>query len=296
MTLNIGKLPEGLIREMMTDVRSNLANLLQFEQFCDVRSVDVRQGALYLPITPLEIATDGHRTSETAPGAPTPRANTEISMFSYKCQDYKWMVPLEEGAEKELSAFDISTKFLEQASSQTLWDFNKKIASTLNTLTLGSTGSGAWDTNGGKPLTDIQPAIKNLRGLPNLCAVMGFDVAQALSLNPQITGSGAGSGTEVKSFSAVIDMLTSQGITEVYIDGSTAQTADARKARAYKGAYDGVFAVFAKGNLFSARFQDLRVDVVEDKDRDERGFKAKHSHSIGRAYQAHGYYWTGILT
>lgn len=295
MGLNTGKLPQGLIDEMMQDVKSDLANLTQFEQFCFVRDVDKRSGSLTIPVTPLEIAEDGHRTVKTAPNGETPRLNSEVSEFAYKSQDYKVGVDLEEGAEKELNFIDIQTQCFKRASSTILYSYNKDIAATLDTLTLGSLTAGAWNLSTSKPVLDWQPAIKNLKGVDELVCIMGFDVAQALSTNPMISGETAGGGTSVRSMQFVIDMIKSQGISEVYIDGSTAQSADGRQARSYKGAYDGKFAIVAKGNLFAARFIPLRVEAVEDKNRDSILYKAKHSHSIGRGFSAHGYYWTGIL-
>jgi hypothetical protein len=299
---NLGSLQQGLLDEIMADVKSELSALRTFEQFCDVRPVDKRKSSIYLWNTPLEIASDGNRTSKVAPGANTPEGNSALDTREYKCDDFKYQQALEEGAEKEIqSVDDVRNKLALNASQKVLLDFNKEIKNILDgTDTTQSftekAVSNPWDGASGTPIDDIDDVLKALRGVGQVDCVMGYDVMQALSRNDQITGAGAGSGNEFVLFNQVVQYLMSRGVARIFVDGSTVQNGEINYARSYAGVYDGVFSLFQRGNLMVPDFQQLRADVYEDRNKDVTYFKAKHSKDVIRGYEAHGYYFSSILT
>ena len=301
---NIGTLSPQLLDEMLQDHMVELGALMSFEQWADVSDVTTRAGKIKKWGTPLGVPSNRHRTSKVAPGAPTPKGNTSLDDIDFACEDYKFGEDLDRGAEKELQTLDdVSNKLVLSSTKQVLRDFNADIADML--LGNGTSGndqdltekavSNAWDTASGTPIDDIDDIVKALRGAM-LEVFMGFDVAQALSKNSQITGDAAGSGNEYIRFQALVSELISRGISRVIIDGSVQQNTEPDYARSYAGIYDGVFTLGVRGNIRVPRFIPLEQSMYEDKDRDVKCYKAMMAACVRRNYAEHTYYFSGILT
>jgi hypothetical protein len=305
MGVDIGSLTPQVFEEFLEDHATELAPLLSFEQWADVRNVTSRKGKIPRWLTPMDLPSDQHRTSKVAPGASTPRRNADFGYIDYECFDFKDGLDIEESLEAELETYtDVSNKLTRNTVLKVLADFVRgEIADML--LGNGTSGeerdlteksvSNAWDTANGTPLDDIDDVVKDLRG-GDLQAIVGYDVALTLSKDPDITGSAAGSGREFVDFSGVRSFLQARGISQVIIDGTIEQTTEPHFTRSYGGVYDGVFYVGTRGNIVIPRLKALEQMVWTDMDRDVEVYKAKHSHGAVRSYAEHGYYFSGILS
>lgn len=302
MAVDYGNLSPELLDEFLQDHTTELAPLLSFQQWGDERPVTAREGKVYRYISPLELPTDGHRSSGVAPGSATPRRNVTFGTIDYNCElDYKIRRDIDENLRDQIETYDdISNKLIKASTMDVVADFVRdNIVPILNgsglagddrDFTQQSLAGNAWDDGTpGNPTTDIDAVVKALRGGDLIC-VLGFDVAQALSRNPFVTGSDAGSGEEQVAFPEVIRYLQQRGIREVYIDATVEQATEGHYARSYGGLYDGIFAVFTRGNIIVPRLQDLVQRVWYDDDRDCWAYKAKHVRDARRAYAEHGYY------
>lgn len=298
--IDLGTLAPQLLDEMLQDHETEIAPLLTYEQFCDVRPVTKRQGSLYLWETPMGLPSNGHRSSKVAPGAPTPKGEATLGTVDYKAFDYKWEIPIEEGAESEISTLtDVSNKLVKVSNMKVLRDFNDDIAEllrgndadwTINTLAAGN----AWDTSNGDPVKDVDTVVLKLRGMGSLVCVIGYDVALEITKNLKITGAAAGSGREYVDMEQVTSFFRARGVAHVIVDGSVQQNAEARQAREYTGIYDGVCAFFPKGTLIAPEFIKRYQKIRRDDDLDVIAYKAKMAQDIVRAREAHVWTLSGI--
>lgn len=301
---DLGTLSPQLLDEMLQDHMTSLEPLLAFEQWTKVKDVSTRAGTMKKWGTPIAIPSAGHRTSKVAPGSPTPRGNTSLDGISYKCDEYKWGEDIEEGEEKELQTLDdVSEDLVGASAKKILRDFNADIADML--LGNGTSAndqdltekavSNAWDTASGTPIDDIDEGLLALRGA-EIDIFMGYDIAQILSKNSQITGDAAGSGKEYIRFQAMVSELISRGASRVIIDGSVQQDSERNFARSYAGVYDGVFTLGIRNNIRVMRFKQLMQKILIDDDRDVKTYKAIMSACSRREYKEHTYYYTGTKT
>lgn len=269
---NVGSISRQQLMEILDDHRTDLAALEGFKQFSHVRPVKAMKGSLYLWDTPVGVPSSGGQTSKVSPGQPTPQGNLGLGTVDYTCHEFALDNPLPKSAQKEIAAIsgaDLS-ELVRNASLKVLRDFNADIATLLkgddaDYAITERTINDKWDTSSATPIEDVDAIVKALRGGGELTAVVGWDVASALSKAAKITGSSAGSGREYVNFEGVAMFLRERGIKNVWIDGSAQQNGEPNFARSYNGVYDGVFAVFPRNALITALFTDLDNDVFEDK-------------------------------
>lgn len=306
MPVNVGSLSSDLLDQFLEDHQTEVAPLLAFEQWCDVRdNIRAMSGDIYLWNTPLGVPSDGHRESKMGLGEEAPESNDDFGTISYKCEKYGRQRTIPDELLSELETYeDVSNKLVRANVLEALFGFNN---AELADMLLGNGASGddrdltekaasnPWDTPSGTPLNDIDDVVKELRG-SNLQAIVGWDIAQILSKDPDITGSDAGSGEEYTTFGGVVNFLRARGINQVVIDGSVAQDGQRNFTRSYKGTYDGVFYVGVAGNIIVPRFQPITQKAWSDDNTDSQKYKASMLGCGRRAYAEHGYYFTGITS
>lgn len=304
MPVNVGSLSSELLDRFLEDHQTEIEPLMAFEQWADVRDgIQAMSGDVYLWETPLGVPADGHRESKMGLGEPAPESNDDFGTISYKCEKYGRQRTIPNELLTELQSYeDVSNKLVRANVLEALFGFNKvELADML--LNNGTAAndrdltekavSNPWDTASGTPLADIDDVVEQLRG-GNLQAIVGWDVAQILSKDPDITGSDAGSGEEYTTFGGVVSFLRARGISQVIIDGSVAQDGQRNFTRSYKGTYDGVFYIGIQNNIIVPRFQRIIQKAWESEDTDSQKYKATMLACGRRAYKEHGYCFTGI--
>lgn len=301
MAVDLKGMPAGLINELLEDVRAELPEFLAFEKFAKVKKVDKYTGSFYRWDTPVGVASKQQRKAKVARDAPTPLGNLEMGDKAYKCGTYKWGNPIPESALDELETVEnVRDDLMMNAAQQALTEYNEEIARVLkgqdSVETLTQKTCTDWtNATTGTPIFDIDDVVKRLRGGGKLIAVMGYDVALALSVHPQVTGAKAGSGREYGDFQLVRETLAARRISEVYIDGTAIQSGEPNAERNYAGVYDGVMYIGTASNLIAPQFRPLSFKVWEDPDKDVFVYKQWHEHAFVRSYAENGYYLSGIL-
>lgn len=304
MGFDIGSLSPALIREILEDKKTALADLMLFQSFCDVRDVAEQDGSVYIWDEPVGMHINGQRTSEVSPDADTPQGNASTGTRSYSCPDYRYAQKLNRMAEKSLSTLDDAVeKLVMKSAKKVLGDYNLKIADVLKTNGASGTSddvtekavSNPWtNTSTGTPTVDIDDVILTLG--PGLDCIMSANIATILSRHPDVTGSAAGSGNASVGYEAVRQYLRDRGIGEIFILGAQMQNAEGNYARNYAFLYQDVFALSVPGNLVAPRFLALEETVEEDRLNKRKFFVAEHSHDIITGYAAHTYGFTGLTS
>ena len=287
MSFDISSLSPALIREILADRKVDLAQLLVFEQFADVRNVVEQEGSLYIWDSPIGIPTDEAMTSEVDPDADTPQGPASLGTRGYACPDYRFAMRINRMAEQSLSTLgDAIDKLVMRSAVKVLGDYNRQIA---NVLTAGGAAltnddvtakvvANAWNGASGTPLDDIDSVIDVLG--TGLDVVMGANVATVLSRDPQITGSAAGSGREFVGYAALRQALMDRGCGRVFIIGAHEHVGELDAVRSYGHLYKDVFAMSVPGNLVVPRFLPLEETLEHDQLNKRKFFVAEHSHDI----------------
>lgn len=297
---NLGTLNKDLLKEMVKDVEVELSALLQFREFGDVRFVTAAEGLVPLFTTPILIS-DSTQGAGIALDAPTPSTNFTAGSVEYKLLKYGQQIAISEAAEIDLGSLtDIRDKLVKSTMIDAYSRFNRHVASRISNTTTYVTAKAAsvdeWDQPNGVPITDIDAVLKQLRG-GQVDAIMGYDVALALSKNPQVTGQPAGSGHTFVDFDQVRMILQSRGVTNVYIDGSKETGSQRNYTREYAGIYDGLFILNVRGNIVcTEQTGSLRTKMWNDEERDVNMFKSVFNADCITGYKANTVSFTGILT
>jgi hypothetical protein len=302
---DIGSLDPVLLDEMFSDIRTDLDKAVPWTKISEVKPAKYRAGETRLWATPLEVAQGGQRTSKVAHGSATPKGNTSLSTRPYKVEEYRWGLPIEEGAEEEINSFeDVASKFAMSCSLKVYRDFAVDVRALItgqdadNTITQRSLTGNAWNAGTpGDPLVDIDFILQALRGAQDqVCCLMGYDVALALSRNPFFTGSAAGSGREFVDFDMIRAVLSSRGVKgEIVIDEFIQNNTESNYTRNMAGVFDGVFYIGVRNNLKTMQFKALQGDIYDDKDTRIKVFRAFHESDMIRGYANQGYYISGTL-
>lgn len=302
---DIGSLDRVLIDEMYSDIRVNLDQAAAWTKISEVKPALYRKGETRLWTTPLEVAQGGARTSKVAHGAATPKGNTSLSTRPYTIEEYRYGLPIEEGAENEINTFDdVAQKFALSTALKVYRDFALDVRELItgqdtgNTITQRSLTGNAWNAGTpGDPLVDIDFILRQLRGAQDqVCCLMGYDVALALSRNPFFTGAQAGSGRTFVDFDMVRSVLRSRGVLgEIVIDEFVQNNTESNYARNFNGVFDGVFYLGVRNNLKTMVFQELTGDIYEDKDTRTKTWRSYHESDIVRGYANQSYYISGTV-
>ena len=302
---DIGSLDRVLLDEMFEQLRIDLAPAMAWTQISDVKPVKNRKGEMRLWVEPLGVGQGGQRSSKVAPGSATPKGNTSLTTKGYDVQQYRWGLPIEEGAREEIETFaDVSAQFGLSTSLKVLRDFAIDVRAVItgndadNPITQQSLTGNAWNAGTpGDPLVDIDAIVKKLTGAQGqLCCLMGLDVALALSRNPFFTGSAAGSGREFVDFDMVRTVLRSRGITgNIVVDMFAQKAGEANQAGSLSGVFDGVFYIGVQQNLKTCVFKELRGDMYEEPDTMMEVFRAMHEADLIAGYPDQSYYISGTL-
>jgi len=301
MPFDIGSLSTELLDEMLEDHKTTLAPLRQYERWADIQDNAKLDSKVYKHVEPLELPDDGHRSSKVALGTAARRSQVSYGTVPYKItHEYKHEISMLDVAREQIETIDdVSNKMVLKSNLQVLADFNRDLAGMLKgngsagqytDFTERSLTGNTWDAGTpGNPTPDIDAIVKALRG-GNIVCSCGFDVAQVLSRNPYVVGSDAGSGREQAGFDVVRQYLLERGISEVFFDATVEQASEGHYGRSYGGIYDGVFAIFTRGNPLVARVKALTQYTYHDNSTHEDVYEARLIQTHKRAWAEHGYY------
>jgi hypothetical protein len=315
MALNLGTISRENLDLLLEDLRVPLSEYFQFENWSVPHTVLAKRGTVDVWATPAGIPEDGHRDPEVAEGDDLPKGNLSFDQRQFDTRRYGKNYPVDDGLLRRLESMtDIRDQLAQLAAKDALHGFLRRMRSIFNgtsalpgkQFTSGTLGAGKWNLSTSTPIQDTNLVMKNLGVNPNgtsvvggegVIGVIGFDVAQALMVHPQFTGSAAGGGVEHVSFERVRNLFIELGCSQVYIDGTVSQNGERQNPRNYDRIFDGCVAFFHKANLNVVTQQafEMRFEIDYNKSRAEWGFMAETRRDIIVGDIKHGYYMPAVL-